>query len=125
MDGRKMARTLIAIILLSLAAVVEVQSDELRIIETEEVITVEYTGTAADTGGESEMPGEGNKLSATGNNADEIQQQTVRDQPKIADSSKPNEDLPVKQKNYRQERKKQMKALRESRTSSSSSANLE
>jgi hypothetical protein len=115
-----MARGLIAILLMALTSVVAAQAGELRIIETEEGITAEYTGTDAEAGDESDKPS-----SATGNNVDKIQQQTIRDQLKIAVSPKSNEELPVKQKNYRQERKKQMKALRESRTSSPSSVNLE
>jgi hypothetical protein len=123
--GRKMARVLIAIILLSLAAVVAAQAGELRIIETEEGITAEYTGTPAETGGDGEKPAEGSKPSAPGNSADEMRQPTDRDQAKIADRPKPNEELPVKPKSYRQERKKQTKALRESRTPSPAAADPE
>jgi len=123
---KKMARGVIAIVLMALTAVVAAQAGELRIIETEEGITAEYTGTAAEAGDEGKMPGESDKPSANGSNADRIQQQAVREQSKIAESPEPNEKLPVEQKNYRQERKKQMKALRKSSsTSSPSSANLE
>ena len=118
-----MTRGLIAIVLMALIFVDAAQAGELSIIETEEGIIAEYTGTAAETGEESEMPGESDKPSANGSNADKIQQLTVREQPKIAGSPKPNEEQ-VKL-NYRQERKKQMKALRKSRTSSPSSTNLE
>jgi len=125
-DGKKMMRGLVAIVLMALISVVAAQAGELRIIETEEGITAEYTGTAAEAGEEGKMPGESDKPSANGSNADKIQQQTVRELPKIADSPKPSEKLPVTQKNYRQERKTQMKALRKSSsTSSPSSANLE
>jgi len=110
---------------MALISVVAVQAGELRIIETEEGITAEYTGTAAESGDESGMPGESDKPSANGNDADKIQQQAVREQLKIADSSKLKEEIPVNQKNYRLERKQQMKALRKSSTSSPSSANLE
>jgi hypothetical protein len=120
-----MARELIAIVLMALISVNAAQAGELRIIETEEGITAEYTGTAAEAGDESEMPGESDKASANGSNADRIQQQTVREQSKIAVSPKPDEELPLKQMKYRQERKKQLKVLRESRTPSPSSANLE
>jgi len=119
-----MAKGLITIILTLLIAVDSAQAGELRIIETEEGITAEYTGTAAESY-EIEMPGESDKPSANGNNAEKIQQQAVREQAKITDNPKANEDLPVKQKTYRLERKKQMKALRKSSISSPSSANLE
>jgi hypothetical protein len=124
-QGCEMAKGLIAIILMLLIAVDSAQAGELRIIETEEGITAEYTGTAAESGDGSGMAGESDKTSANSNDADKIQQQAVREQSKIADSSKSKEEIPVNQKNYRLERKKQMKALRKSSISSPSSANLE
>src|SRR6185369_8376189 len=119
---KKMARGVIAIVLMALTAVVAAQAGELRIIETEEGITAEYTGTAAEAGDEGKKPGESDKPPANGSNADRIQQLTIREQSKIADSPKPSEELPVKQKNYRQERKDQMKALRKSSSTSSPSS---